>query len=112
MGQSFIQGAALAHAKGFSIEAYTKTVLARLPTLGQQIQMNADMITARSYEDAAAGLDVFQTLFVESLQMCRDSGVDDRLPAAVMHNFERAIAEGHGQHDLPATFEVLLKQSA
>ena len=110
--QSFVQGAAIAHAKGFSIEAYTKIVLARLPTFVWKLQLFADMIAARNYDDAQGGLDVFKASFVESLQMCRDLGVDDRLPSALMHNFERAIADGHGQHEFPAMFETLLNKSA
>ncbi len=34
------------------------------------------------------------------------------MSADVAGYFKRAIADGHGQHDLPATFEILLKQSA
>jgi 3-hydroxyisobutyrate dehydrogenase-like beta-hydroxyacid dehydrogenase len=108
MTQSFIQGAALAHAKGFSIEAYANIALARLPTFVWKLQVFADMIAARNHGGAQASLDVFKDSFVGTLQMCRDLGVDDSLPSAMMDNFARASAAGYGEQEISALFEVLI----
>lgn len=105
--QCFVQGAALAHAKGFSIDAYTKTAIARLPAFDWKLQMYADMITAGNYDNAQGGLDVFKECFAESLEMCRALGVDDSLPSVIMDIFERTSAAGHGQKEFPAMFEVM-----
>ncbi|MHA1528396.1 MAG: hypothetical protein ACTSVG_05215, partial [Alphaproteobacteria bacterium] len=108
MFHAFIQGAAMAHAKGFSIEAYTRTVLARLPVLPGGIKVFGEMIAARNHEGTEARIDVWAAGFADTLAMCRETGVDDALPAAVMHNFERAIAAGHGDQELSAIFETLI----
>ncbi len=106
--QSFIQGAAIAHAKGFPIEAYTDTVVARMPAYAGNMKMYGAKIAARNHDDVACRLDVHAAAFAKSLAMCRDLGVDDRLPATMMHTFERAIAAGHGDKELSALFEVLI----
>ncbi|MGR3715375.1 MAG: NAD(P)-dependent oxidoreductase [Thermohalobaculum sp.] len=105
---AFIQGAAMAHAKGFSIEAYTGTVLARLSGLPGKLKLCGDMIAARKHDDVQCRLDVHAAAFADSLTMCRETGVDDALPTAVMHNFERAIAAGNGDQELSAIFETLI----
>ncbi len=109
MFHAFIQGAALAHAKGFSIEAYTATVLARLPVQPGGIKVIGDMIAARNHDGTEARIDVWAAAFEDTLAMCRETGVDDALPAAVMHNFERAIAAGHGDKEMSAIFETLIE---
>jgi len=108
MFHAFIQGAAMAHAKGFSIEAYTATVLARLPVQPGGIKVIGDMIAARNHNGTEARIDVWAAAFADTLAMCRETGVDDTLPAAIMHNFERAIAAGHGDQELSAIFETLI----
>ncbi len=105
---AFIQGAAMAHAKGFSIEAYTGTVLARLSGLPGKLKLCGDMIAARNHDDVQCRLDVHAAAFADTLAMCRETGVDDALPAAVMHNFERAIAAGRGDQEISAIFETLI----
>ena len=105
---AFIQGAAMAYAKGFSIETYTGTVLARISGLPGKLKLFGDMIAARNHDDVQCRLDVHAAAFADTLAMCRESGVGDNLPAAVMHNFERAIAAGHGGQELSAVFEALI----
>ena len=53
-------------------------------------------------------MEVHAAARAETLAMCRDLGVDDALPAAMMHNFERAKAAGHAQQEISAIFEVLI----
>ncbi len=106
---AFIQGAAMAHAKGFSIDVYTATVTARIAALPERLKLMGDMIAARNHDGAQARIDVWAASFADTLAMCRETGVDDALPAAVMHNFERAIAAGHGDQELSAIFETLIE---
>jgi 3-hydroxyisobutyrate dehydrogenase-like beta-hydroxyacid dehydrogenase len=108
MMHAFMQDAALAHAKGFSIEAYSGTVAARLPTFVWKLKLFGEMIAKRNHDDVACRLDVHAAAFAKSLTMCRDLGVEDALPAAMMRNFERAIAAGRGHQEISALFEVLI----
>jgi hypothetical protein len=45
------------------------------------------------------------------VRLSEELGIDTAYPKMVMSYFERAIADGYGQHDLPATFEVMLNPS-
>jgi 3-hydroxyisobutyrate dehydrogenase-like beta-hydroxyacid dehydrogenase len=108
--QAFIQGAALAHAKGFSVDAYTETAISRLPVLPSRLRQYGKMIAARDHADVQGGLDIFKDSFVETLEMCRNLGVDDTLPAALMANFRRASEAGYGEQEVTALFEVLVGQ--
>ena len=105
---AFIQGAAMAHAKGISVDAYTRVVLARCSAAPERYSFFGRLIANRAHDDVQCRLDVHAASFAETLAMCRETGVDDALPAAVMHNFERAIAAGHGDQELSAIFETLI----
>ncbi len=109
MFHAFIQGAALAHAKGFAIDVYTETVMARIAFLPEKLKMMGDAIAARNHDVTQASIDVWAAAFADTLAMCRETGVDDALPTAVMHNFERAIAAGHGNQEMSAVFETLIE---
>jgi 3-hydroxyisobutyrate dehydrogenase-like beta-hydroxyacid dehydrogenase len=106
---AFIQGAAMAHAKGFSTEVYIGTVLARITGLPGKLKLFGDMIAARNHDNVQCRLDVHAAAFADTLAMCRETGVDDAMPTAVMHNFERAIAAGHGGQEMSAIFETLIE---
>ena len=108
MSMAFMQGAAMAHALGFSQDVYFETVRARTPVIVDQLMEFGEKIAARSYATSDARLDVWADCFVETLSLCRETGVDDTLPAAMMKNLERARAAGHGNRDLAALFETLI----
>ena len=105
---AFMQGAALTHAKGYSIDAYSETVAARLPTFVWKLKLFGEMIAKRNHDEAQASMDGHAAAFAETLALCRDVGVNDAFPAAIMSNFERAIAAGHGEREISALFEVLI----
>lgn len=105
---AFIQGAALAHAKGFSVDAYTRVVLARCPAAPERFSFFGRLISDRAHGDVQCRLDVHAAAFAETLAMCRETGVDDTLPAAIMRNLERTIAAGHGDEEITAIFETLI----
>lgn len=106
---TFMQGAAMAHAQGISIEAYSRLIAARLPTFySSNVKLFGEMITERNYDDVGATIKNHAAAFADTLTMCRDVGVNDALPAVIMNNFERAIAAGHGEQEMSAIFEVLI----
>jgi 3-hydroxyisobutyrate dehydrogenase-like beta-hydroxyacid dehydrogenase len=106
---SFMQGAAMAHAKGISVGAFADTAIARLPAYKWKLELFRDMIAKRNYDDVQASLNLHAAAFAECLAICREACVDDGLPAAIMRNFERAIAAGHGAREQAAVFEVLIQ---
>ncbi len=111
MLQGFIQGAALAHASGFSIEAYTRIMTARLPVFPERLNRLGAVIADRNHDGDQAALEVWADTFGKSLDLCRTLGVDDTLPTALMRNFEKAIESGYREKEISALFEVLLPKS-
>jgi hypothetical protein len=104
----YIQGAALVSASGFSIEAYTNIVTERLPNFKGTFNSFGELITKRNHEGDQASLQVWADGYVKSLELCRDLGVDDTLPSALMQNFEKAISAGYADQEITAIFEVLV----
>jgi 3-hydroxyisobutyrate dehydrogenase-like beta-hydroxyacid dehydrogenase len=109
--QGFFQGAAMAQASGFSIEAYTRIAIERLPSVKENLGRFGNMLARRDHEGDQASLEVWGDAYAKSLDLCRALNVDDTLPAALMHNFEQAISAGYGDKELSAIFEVLLPKS-
>jgi 3-hydroxyisobutyrate dehydrogenase-like beta-hydroxyacid dehydrogenase len=112
LSMAVMQGAAMAHASGLSKRVFFDLVEARTPIILDQLMRLGEKIEARDYTTSDARLDVWADSFVEALALCREKGVDDSLPAAVMSNFQRARAAGFGDRDLAAVFEVLIGQEA
>lgn len=105
---AFMQGAAMAHALGFSLDVYYDTVKARSPVIVEQCLLLGERIAARNYETSDARIDVWADTFEDTLSICREKGVDDSLPSAVLSNLRRTSAAGHGDSDLAAVFETLI----
>ena len=106
--QGFIQGAALAEASGFSIDAYSRIVQERVPVFVENLGNFGKRIADRNHDGNQASLDVWADAYASSLELCRSLGVDDTLPAAIMQNFEKARAHGYGDREITSIFEVLL----
>jgi 3-hydroxyisobutyrate dehydrogenase-like beta-hydroxyacid dehydrogenase len=109
--QGFIQGAAQAYASGFSIEAYTRIMIGRLSTITESLNPLGSSIADRDHDGDQATLKVWADSYAKSLELCRSLGVDDTLPTALMHNFDKAINSGYGDKELSAIFEVLLPKA-
>jgi 3-hydroxyisobutyrate dehydrogenase-like beta-hydroxyacid dehydrogenase len=112
VNMAFMQGAAMAHALGFSKEVFFDLVKARTPVIVGQLMALGEKIAARSYETSDARLDIWADGFIQTLSLCRERGVDDTLPTAVMKNFRRAHAAGYGDSDLAAVFETMIGGTA
>ena len=108
VGMAFVQGAAMAHTMGFSLEVYFDMVRSRTPIMLRQCLRRGEKIAARSYETTDATLSVWADGFEGTLAMCRDKGIDDKLPRAVMDHFRRACASGYADSDFAAIFEILI----
>jgi 3-hydroxyisobutyrate dehydrogenase-like beta-hydroxyacid dehydrogenase len=104
---AFFHGAAMCHAAGFPIETYTE----QAAPMGQQMRLRAgETIAKRSYGNPGCALEVEAAAYAHVVRLSEELGVDTAFPKMVAGYFGRAIADGHGQHDLAATFEVLLKR--
>jgi 3-hydroxyisobutyrate dehydrogenase-like beta-hydroxyacid dehydrogenase len=107
----FIQGAALAQASGFSIDAYTSIIIERFPVATENLKEFGARIADRNHDDNQCSLEVWGDAYAKSLELCRSLDVDDTLPAALMKNFENAQNEGFGDSGITAIFEALLPKT-
>jgi len=107
----YMQGAALAEAGGVSIDAYTTIVAERLTKIVDPIKSYGAQISRRDHTGDQASLQVWADAYKKSLELCRDLGVDDTLPAALMQNLSKAINAGYADQEMTAVFEVLLPDS-
>lgn len=108
----FMQGAALAEASGFSIDAYNKIVTERIPVMTNIVKGMGRQIADRNHDDDQGSIEVWADAYTKSLDLCRALNVDDTLPAALMQNFESAKSAGYGDSGLSAIFEVLLPKNS
>jgi 3-hydroxyisobutyrate dehydrogenase-like beta-hydroxyacid dehydrogenase len=107
--QSFVQGAAIAVARGAPVETYAEIAIARMATYSARCKWLADMMARRRYdENVGASMRVHAAAFAEALAACREVGVDETLPTAMMENFQHAIDAGYGEQEIAALFEVLI----
>ncbi len=107
----FIQGAAMAEASGFSIDAYTSIVAERIPTVTENLTKSGKLMASHNHKDDQASLEVWADAYSKSVDLCRALKVDDSLPTALMQNFDKAIKRGYGDEGITAIIEVLLPQS-
>jgi len=105
---AFLQGAAMAHAKGFPVRAFAEIVAARLPALGTHFSLMSAAIAARDHSVTQCRADVWAEGYARSLALCRELGVEDTLPSAIWQLFERNSAAGRGDGELSSIFETLI----
>ena len=106
--QGFIQGAAMAEASGFSVEAYSRIVQERVTVVADNLGSFGKRIASRNHEGDQASLDVWADAYAGSLELCRSLDVDDTLPSALVQNFAKAQTAGFGDKEITSIFEVLL----
>ena len=106
---AFFHGAAICHAAGFPIETYVEEIASHGPETKIRF---GEMIAKRRYDNPVCALEVDATAYAHVVRLSEELGIDVAYPKMVAGYFKRAIAEGHGQHELAATFETLLKKNA
>ncbi len=105
---AFFHGAAMCHAAGLPVDTYVRQVAEHGVSSKRRF---GEMIAKRSYDNPSCAMEVEAQAYSHVVKLSEKLGVDSRFPKTVMGYFKQAIADGHGQHDLASTFEVLLKPS-
>lgn len=69
------------------------------------------MARPRAYPDSVdATLAVDTGAIGQVVRASRDAGIDGSFPEALLAAYTRAIARGHGNHDLPALYEAFTRE--
>jgi 3-hydroxyisobutyrate dehydrogenase-like beta-hydroxyacid dehydrogenase len=105
---AIFHGAAICHAAGFPIETYIDQAYVDASTR----RHFCEMIAKRSYDEISVGtIELDAALYEQVAKLSEDLGVDAAFPRMVTGYLDRAIAEGHGQHELAAIFELMVPRS-
>lgn len=108
----FIQGAALAQASGFSLEAYASITNERLPTYVERIRSFGTALAEHNYDVTVANLDAWTSGCIKTEALSRELGVDETVLSAFSQVLQKALDAGYGGKEILAVLEVLLPQEA
>jgi 3-hydroxyisobutyrate dehydrogenase-like beta-hydroxyacid dehydrogenase len=106
----FIQGAAMAQAAGYSLEAYTNILVQWMQALPGKIENFGSLIRNEDYTARQGSLEIWADAYQKSLEFCQLLGVDDSLLKTQMAMFNKGIADGHGDEEIIAIYKSLLPQ--
>jgi len=107
----FIQGAALAHASGYSISKYSKIVASRIPFFADKVELlNSEMLSG-NYETNQATIKIWSEAFYSTLEQCSKTGVNDSLPRTLAEMMQHSIRRGHGDQAISSLLESLSSKS-
>lgn len=107
---ALFHGAAICRSAGFPIEVFTDLALGEVTRSTQRLY--GEMIASGSYEVIGASMEVDSGAMAQVIKVSETLGVDAALPKLVASYINRAIADGHGQEELPALFETLVNNGA
>lgn len=109
---SFLQSLALCRAEQLPVEK----LLSRLRWMVDFIEYSARDAAARveraDFSGADCALEVHRHALEDVTRASKNRGLDDRLPAAVIQLFDRAISLGYGSDELPALYQAVARASS
>ena len=104
----FIQGAAMAQAAGFSIEAYTNILIERMKPLPGRLENYGNLIRDEDFTASQASLEVWLDAYQKSLEFCQSLEVDDRLLKVHVDMLTQGVSDGYGEEEIIAIYKSLL----
>ena len=103
----FIQGAAMAQAAGFSIEAYTNILLEWMKPLAGKLENFGSLIGNDDFTAHQASIEVWIDVYQKSQGFCQSLEVDDRLLKAHMAILTQGVSDGYGEEEIIAIYKSL-----
>jgi 3-hydroxyisobutyrate dehydrogenase-like beta-hydroxyacid dehydrogenase len=107
----FIQGAAMAKASGYSVQAYTNILIERLKPIGNRLEKFGSLISKEDFTPYQATLVQWASGCKKSLELCQSLEVDDTFQSTNMAMLKKGIDQGHGEEEIIAVFKTLLPRS-
>jgi 3-hydroxyisobutyrate dehydrogenase-like beta-hydroxyacid dehydrogenase len=104
----FIQGAAIAKASGYSVQAYTNILIERMKPIGSRLEKFGGLLSREDFAPYQATLEQWASGCKKSLELCQSLNVDDTLQATHMAMLKKGIEQGHGEEEIIAVFKSLL----
>ena len=104
----FIQGAAMAKASGYSLEAYTNILVGWTKLLADRLSNYGALLGEENYSVYQGTLEIWRNAYANVLESCQSLGVDDTLPKTHMAMMGKGIDAGYGDEEILALFKTLL----
>lgn len=104
----FVQGAAMAQAAGFSIEAYTNILIERMKPLPGRLENYGNLVRNEDFTANQASLEVWLDAYQKSLEFCQSLEVDDRLLKVHVDMLTQGVSDGYGEEEIIAIYKSLL----
>jgi len=108
----FIQGAAMAKAAGYSLDVYTKILVAWSGLLAERFATYGELLGEENFEVYQGRLEVWRDGYRDVVALCRSLGVDDTLPGAHLAMMNKGIEAGYGGEEILAVYKALLPTGA
>lgn len=105
---AFIQGAALAQAGGFSLEAYANITNERMPLYVERLKNFGSALAEQNYDVTVANLNAWAAGCKMTEQLCQNLDVDGTLVAAFTRMIEMALDSGYEDEEILAVFKALV----
>ena len=107
-----LNGVVQCEAGGFPSAQYPEILGAFMTTVAAQVQQLARTAVEGSYGETEAALRTWTRAVEHMGETSREAGTGDEFPRFLSGLLRRAIATGHGDHDIAALIEVLRKPTA
>jgi 3-hydroxyisobutyrate dehydrogenase-like beta-hydroxyacid dehydrogenase len=107
-----LQGFIVYETENLPVDGYMHTVKGLLPVLETVFSGLLATITAKSYDDTQASLDVYAACPRELIKWCRTHGVNHSFADPQLALMDKAIRAGKGHVDFAYLYEIMKKSSA
>lgn len=99
---AFLQGAELCSRHGIAVGVYAEIQQAWLPALASMFEVAEPMLTAERFDGDQASLELHRFGANHVRTAVAGAGLHTRYMDAIVEALDRAIADGHREHELPA----------
>ena len=102
------QGAAMASAAGYSIEAFNDILFEWIKPIPSRVEKFGELIASEDFTAYQATLTAWSASYEKSHTLCRSLAVDDTLMQAHRAMMQKAIDRGYGDQEILAVYKTLL----
>jgi 3-hydroxyisobutyrate dehydrogenase-like beta-hydroxyacid dehydrogenase len=106
-----LNGAAICEAEGVSMSEFGDLIPLLMGYDAKALSESVKRIEAGGLEDSDASIGVWAAITKPMIETANENGYDPVFPAFIQSLFNRAIKNGHGEHDVGALINVLRPDS-
>lgn len=109
---AFLQSLALSRAEQLPVDKLLSRLRWMVGFIEYSARDAATRVERADFSGADCALEVHRGALENVARASKNVGMDDRLPAAVIELFDRAISLGYGNDELPALYQAVIRASS